>query len=326
MTQLRREGVAPYDLVASQTSPGRFIRATATPSKLDEASTLAAYKGFLCMLENSEKTDSTLLSRLHVMLAFLKDNNLDLNYASIAMFLRQSRFAHNTLRGYLQAGTNYWNFLSELNHTQFNANNNPFKNQRIRGGRQALQRRAFEANDVSALYLAALSSGDVSLAQCIKVAAYTGARIEEICQLKVSDLSVDSISISDSKTTAGIRVIPIHSALTSLIKGALIEPSETYLVHTVSRNKYGKRSDPLTKRFSRLKTKLGFNGQYVFHSIRKTFITLLERADVIEGIASDIVGHEKKTMTYGLYSQGASLSQKIEAIEKVVYPKMVATQ
>ena len=55
----------------------------------------------------------------------------------------------------------------------------------------------------------------------------------------------------------------------------------------------------------------------VYHFIRNTVITKLEQADVSESVTADIVGHEKKTITYGLYSGGSSMAQKIEAIEKI---------
>jgi len=48
--------------------------------------------------------------------------------------------------------------------------------------------------------------------------------------------------------------------------------------------------------------------------------TLLENAGVPEGVAADIIGHDKPTMTYGLYSGGASMKTKREAIEKLAYP------
>ena len=48
-------------------------------------------------------------------------------------------------------------------------------------------------------------------------------------------------------------------------------------------------------------------------------ITKLEQADVSESVTADIVGHEKKTITYGLYSGGSSMAQKIEAIKKINY-------
>ena len=40
---------------------------------------------------------------------------------------------------------------------------------------------------------------------------------------------------------------------------------------------------------------------------------------VPESVTADIVGHEKKTITYGLYSGGSSLKQKLEAINKISY-------
>ena len=38
-----------------------------------------------------------------------------------------------------------------------------------------------------------------------------------------------------------------------------------------------------------------------------------------EGTVQDIVGHEKTTMTYGLYSGGLSLAVKREALAKLGY-------
>ena len=73
------------------------------------------------------------------------------------------------------------------------------------------------------------------------------------------------------------------------------------------------------KRFGRLKTDLGFGKQHVFHSIRKTVVTILENAGVPENVVADIVGHEKTTMTYGLYSGGLSLAVKHEALDKLAY-------
>jgi len=52
----------------------------------------------------------------------------------------------------------------------------------------------------------------------------------------------------------------------------------------------------------------------------KTLTTLLENAGVSENLATDIVGHEKPRITYGLYSGGATLEVKREALELVRYP------
>jgi hypothetical protein len=42
-------------------------------------------------------------------------------------------------------------------------------------------------------------------------------------------------------------------------------------------------------------------------------------------VAADILGHEKATMSYGLYSAGSSKKQKAEALAKVSYPGALAT-
>ena len=62
----------------------------------------------------------------------------------------------------------------------------------------------------------------------------------------------------------------------------------------------------------------------MFHSIRKTAATVFEQAGVPEGVTADIIGHEKQTMTYGLYSGGTSVKQRQEAIvefEKLMLEK-----
>ena len=58
----------------------------------------------------------------------------------------------------------------------------------------------------------------------------------------------------------------------------------------------------------------------MFHSIRKTVVTLLEDAGVSENLTADIMGHEKPRITYGLYSGGHSMASMKEAIEKIPYP------
>lgn len=84
-------------------------------------------------------------------------------------------------------------------------------------------------------------------------------------------------------------------------------------------NKYGDRSNGIGSRVGKLETALGFGPAHVFHSLRKTVVTMLENAGVPENVVADIVGHEKTTMTYGLYSGGVSLAVKAAALAKLAY-------
>ena len=178
----------------------------------------------------------------------------------------------------------------------------------------------FSNEEVEQIYLEAINKKDWELGQLIILASYTGARIEEICSLKQSniDLTKKCMHINDAKTEAGDRVIPIHSTLLPIIKELMREENK-YLLPNLTKSKFENRSNAIGKRFGRLKNKLGFSKRFVFHSIRKTFTTQLENAGISENISADIVGHEKPRMTYGLYSGGTNLEVKRKAINKVVF-------
>jgi integrase len=189
-----------------------------------------------------------------------------------------------------------------------------------RAKRNTVTRQAFTPKELSRVYRAAADGGDEDLAHLIALGAYTGARIEELCSLTLENCSRGVFTVTDAKTHAGIRQIPIHPALVPLVTSMKKASTDGYLVPSSSADQYAVRSGPLSKRFGRLKEALGFTSGYVFHSIRKTVTTQFEQAGVTEGIAADILGHDKKTMSYGLYSSGSSHKQKLEAVSKVTYP------
>ena len=178
----------------------------------------------------------------------------------------------------------------------------------------------FTSQEIVDLYNLAVKDNQ-SLADLILIAMHTGARIEEICSLLCKDIDLENecITIVDAKTEAGERTIPIHSFIKPRIKKLVLNAKDDYLLPNLTKNKYGDRSNAIGKRFGRLKTKQDFTSRYVFHSIRKTFTTMLENAGVGENLAADIVGHEKPRITYGLYSGGASLETMKDAIQKISY-------
>ena len=178
----------------------------------------------------------------------------------------------------------------------------------------------FEPKEIVGLYKLAIDDNQ-TLADLMLIAMHTGARIEEICSLLCKDVDIkqESITIVDAKTEAGERTIPIHPYIKDRIEALIESATDDYLLSDLSKNKYGDRSNAIGKRFGRLKAKHGFSSRYVFHSIRKTFTTMLENEGVGENIAADIVGHEKPRITYGLYSGGASLEVKRDAIKKISY-------
>jgi len=182
------------------------------------------------------------------------------------------------------------------------------------------KRQPFDAIDVVRLQKAATDKGDNIMSDLITLGMWTGCRLEELCALKIDKVKPTHFDIEDAKTEAGWRQIPIHRKLKPVMKRLTRDSKDGYVLSGLSFNKYGDRSNAVGKRFGRLKTDAGFDGRYVFHSIRKTVATLLENAGIPENVAADIIGHDKPTMTYGLYSGGASLKLKTEALAKISYP------
>ncbi|MGO8868849.1 MAG: tyrosine-type recombinase/integrase [Alphaproteobacteria bacterium] len=228
--------------------------------------------------------------------------------------------AAGTIRRALSALRGYWRYLGSKE--EVSDDNEPFDRLMIaQNSKEAMQarRQHFEPADVLKLLGEARKGGDAALADLIEIAAYTGARVEEITSLKVAKVKAGYIEIGEAKTAAGWRQVPIHSKLAPTIKRLATASTDGFMISGLGRDKYGDRRGAISKRFSRLKTALGFGPDLVFHSIRKTVATMLENAGVAENVAADILGHEKPRITYGLYSGGASLAQKLEAIEKLNY-------
>jgi len=229
----------------------------------------------------------------------------------------------STIKRVLGAYKNYWHYLQDTRivTSDINPFEHPFLHSKIKRTLKGnTKRQAFTALETVELWQAAKDKNDEQLADLIMLAAYTGARINELCSLQLKDVTTDVIRIRKSKTAAGDREIPLHSQLLPLISKLQNQSTDNHLVTGLSSNKYGDRSNAIGKRFGRLKTEGGFDRTLVFHSFRKTLITLLEQAGVPENFSCDIVGHEKGTIGYGHYSGGASLANKKEAIEKVKYP------
>jgi integrase len=224
-----------------------------------------------------------------------------------------------TLKRVLSELRSYWAYLQSLELVQEEAG--PFDKLTI-SGKKSGARKELEPAEVVSLLRAAQAKGDNSLADVITLGMWTGARIESLCKLRVEDVRGDYFRIEDDKTPSGTREVPIHSKLKSTMARLIAESQEGFVLSGLSENKYGDRSDAVGKRFGRLKTDLGFDERFVFHSIRKTVTTMLDNAHVPENTAADIVGHDKPRMTYGLYSGGATLETKRKAIELLAYPEL----
>ncbi|MFY0730153.1 tyrosine-type recombinase/integrase [Pseudomonas sp. NFX15] len=279
------------------------------------------------------KTIDQQQSKLEKLSAYLTKEGKPLDFDTVSAWLDSLKLASKTLTQYLLAGNVFWKWAMKHDirwREDFKDKANPFDNHELpqtRGKERAdRQRKDFQPKEIAELHAAALAADHTTLADLILLGAYTGARIEELCQLRVEHVikpdGIESFDIVDSKTAAGIRVVPVHPDLSSIVERLKNDSKDGYLIPSDSKNKYGIRSDALSKAFGRLKEAHGYGAQHVFHSIRKTVITQLHRAGVQGPLIAELVGHETGTVTFDVYSQGASALQKLAAISKL--PSLIA--
>lgn len=138
------------------------------------------------------------------------------------------------------------------------------------------------------------------------LALYTGARLEELCQLSVDDIRQDHdiwvINISDdgdkkTKREASNRLVPIHPFVG--IHLGFIEyvgnlKSQRYdrIFNELKRDSKGKYGGSVSKFFTRYRRKCGVEDGKAFHSFRHTVINELKQQGVDDVKRMEMVGHD----------------------------------
>ncbi|MGF1628558.1 MAG: tyrosine-type recombinase/integrase [Kiloniellaceae bacterium] len=177
-------------------------------------------------------------------------------------------------------------------------------------------RQPWTAAELVSLHKAA----DGPLADLVLLGMYTGARLGELCSLRVADVAKDHFIVREAKTEAGRRQVPIHSKLRSAVARMTKGKAPSDYVLTGIDGKH--RADTMSKAFRRLRERLGHTERQekTLHSIRNTVITALEHAGVPEGTVQDIVGHQRSTVTGSTYSGKSTLAMRAKALAKLRYP------
>ncbi|UYP81152.1 site-specific integrase [Pseudomonas asiatica] len=159
----------------------------------------------------------------------------------------------------------------------------------------------------------------------------TGARLEELCQLRVDDFieqqGIPCIRIDDShegqslKNASSRRFLPLHPAL---IEHGLLQYAESVKTSGADRlfpeleAVRGKLGHAASKWFGRYKAKLGITDpRKTFHSFRHTFIDDLRDAGVQDSLIKRMVGHEDSSVTFGIYGSRTPIKAMVEALRHI---------
>jgi integrase len=166
-----------------------------------------------------------------------------------------------------------------------------------------------------------------TLHDLVRLALVTGARLDELCSLKVGDVHERAdgwwITVVEGKTEAAKRDVPVHdSAAHVLIRRC--KGSRGFIFEgLVPGGPDKRRSWNVSKVFGHYTRKLNLGEErQVFHSLRKSFIEAMEAAEVPESSTALIVGHARQSMTYGHYSKGLRVKLR-KSINKLHYAPAV---
>jgi integrase len=158
---------------------------------------------------------------------------------------------------------------------------------------------------------------------------YTGARLEELCQLKGQDFKVvdgchyiDIHGEGDAenrvKTPSSIRKIPVHSELINLgLLDVVNKRSRGCFLFDLKRINTNLGHLP-SKWFSGYKASLGLpKGTKVFHSFRHTLRDKLTLSGVPNEHIRELLGHEQIGETFGRYGSSIPVKVLAESLERL---------
>ncbi|MFB9915954.1 tyrosine-type recombinase/integrase [Gluconobacter kanchanaburiensis] len=166
------------------------------------------------------------------------------------------------------------------------------------------------------------------------VAAYSGMRLGEICNLRNEDIeTIDGVLCfricahpEDSwspKTEAGERLVPIHSTLLDWGILNVQKTGEKYLFSELKTSTDGNRGADFSRAFSRYKMMMELPPAVTFHGFRHTVSTLLrnQNSDIRELWIDALLGHEASHKSQGAttYLSGIEMQNLKRTVEAIQY-------
>jgi integrase len=157
----------------------------------------------------------------------------------------------------------------------------------------------------------------------IMIGRFMGARMNEICQLKPEDITLEAIHIRGAvlKTSNAKRSIPTHPKLIELglldwvgkCRGGRLfyewKPVKGSFSHQASR--WFSRNNPSKSGV------IGEKAEVDFHSLRHTVATELKNAGVSSQYAAQILGHSNGNITYDRYGKNINYQMLKSAVEVI---------
>lgn len=245
---------------------------------------------------------------------------------SVNKGLNEPVLAKATVRGKIQDTSSFFKYLTQLEVTDIN----PFQGLKVRGQGKEHDRFPLTDEQLSSWFnLKWYKIGKSRSPYYYWVPLllrYTGARLNEICQLLTVDvferkgiwfIKIRCISEGQVlKTTNAERLIPVSNELIRLGFIEFVQSSKGCLFPELPLVR-GRKSPNATKWSSYWRKKLGLGRGYDLHSLRHNFIDELKNSGVPEEVAAKVVGHNHHAFTYSTYGHQYTVETLLDCINKI---------
>lgn len=176
-----------------------------------------------------------------------------------------------------------------------------------------LKRRVFTEEEINILW----DNLDVPFVDTVLIMIYTGLRVGELLNLKIEDIDLESnpkvISVKESKTMAGVRIVPIvEGKILSLITKRISKDS----FYLITANNKKLNYDNYYYKFNELMDRLGIK-DHTIHDCRHTTATMLSNAGANSTAIKNILGHTNYNLTEKVYTHKdkSELKKAMELIQ-----------
>jgi len=151
------------------------------------------------------------------------------------------------------------------------------------------------------------------------IGLFSGMRLEEICQLHLSDIrqetgiwvfDINNTREKNIKTPSSLRLVPLHRILTDDLHlpeyaESLRQQGHDRLFRELQARREG-YSQTVSKWFGRYRQRCGIvvaEGRKDFHSFRHSVADALKQAGVEPTMIAELLGHEVPSITMGRYGK-----------------------
>lgn len=256
----------------------------------------------------------------------------------------QDTLSDTTINKHLQKIGSFFNYAKRHGYMESNlAEGMQIKQRKVR---EQDKRDVFTQAELTAIFTSKIYQSPPQIKFAYKhwlplLALFTGARLNELCQLYTSDVyEVDEvwvIDINDNtddkkiKTADSVRLIPVHNKLIELgfiqfVNNRKKRKLERLFPALPYSEAEGYSRTP-SKWFTNFKASIGIpkDRKKAFHSFRHTFTNTLKQLGIEEAVTAALIGHKHEGITYGRYGKGYDIKILNGAIQQLEYAQVDLT-